>query len=152
MANTQITVTRIRFDKFYGDSGNRCIVALTQNGARLSSTQAPINTVVHSTDIFGSPVTILISSVVENSLKSGDLSKTLFNAEILRSTPAFMEFALRVREVVACEHESETQFNSAKSQGHIPARVPNASVPASTPQAPAGSVVANLQQQAESFI
>jgi len=152
MANTVITVNRIRFDRFYGDSGTRCVVALTQNGARLSATQAPINTIVNSTDMFGSPVTILISSIVENSLKSGDLSKTLFNAEVLRCTPQFAEHMLRVREVVAAEHASETEFNSAKSQGHIPARQTPSAPPASAPSAPAGSVVANLQQQAESFI
>lgn len=148
MANTVIAVSRIRFDRFYGDSGTRAVVALTQNGARLSANQAPVNTIVSSTDMFGSPITIIISSVVENSLKSGDLSKTLFNAEVLRCTPAFADHMLRVREVVATEHESETQFNSAKSQGHIPAR--QNTVPANAPAPEA--VISQLAQQAESFV
>lgn len=143
-----ISATRIRFDRFYGDSGTRAVVGITQNGARLSAAQAPIGSIVQSTDMFGSPVTILVSSVVENSVKSGDLSKTLFNAEVLRCTPTFAEHMLRVRSIVAQEHESETQFNSAKSQGHIPAKQNTVSAPAAAPEA----VVSQLQAQAESFL
>lgn len=147
MANV-INVTRIRFDRFNVVSGTRELVGITQNVMRLLAAQAPIGSIIQSTDMFGSPVTILISSVVENSVKSGDLSKTLFNAEVLRCTPQFAEHMLRVREVVATEHESETQFNSAKSQGHIPARQQTTATPPAAPEA----VVSQLQAQAENFL
>jgi len=146
-----MNVSTITFERFYGDGGLRGVASLSQNGARLSSAQAPIGSVIASTDCFGSPIVVVISSVVENSLKSGDISKTLFNVRIARTTPDFARFLLGVRETVATEHASETEFNSAKSQGHIPAKVPNNSVPATT-SAPAGTVVSNLAMQAESFV